>query len=74
MGKTINLLVAMGFLLSTMLGCGIVSQEPAVDTQATVDAAVAATGQAQADAAAAEQNTQATVDAAVAATTEVQNA
>lgn len=68
MNKTVSLLLVAGLFLMSLPGCGVLAPEPTADTQATVDAAVAATSQAQADAAAAEQNTQATVDAAVAAT------
>ncbi|MCI0521887.1 MAG: hypothetical protein L0Z70_16705, partial [Chloroflexi bacterium] len=46
--------------------------QPTVDTQATVNAAIAATGAAQANATAAAANVQATIDAAVAATAAAQ--
>ncbi len=67
MEKQIALLLILPFLLLSTAGCNRAPATPAIDSQATIDAAVAATDAAQAA-------MQATIDAAVAATNAAQNA
>ncbi len=67
MNKQLFLLLIIPLLLLSIVGCNRAPATPAIDSQATIDAAVAATDAAQAA-------MQATIDAAVAATNAAQNA